>query len=214
MKISSSLYALIVLCLAAPLMAGCNTIAGIGRDIESVGETVTHAAEDTSQGIATATNDVEQISPAAGTSSNAVYFGSGSAQLTPEGKEIVRAAATTARERNVSTIQVAGYADTLGPSNLNEGLSQRRAHAVAAELAAQGIPRDSIAVDWFGERTPPVTTGDGMSEAENRVATISLTSGLTSFENAGKCLYVVRYEGNMMKWHSCAVPPPMASHRL
>ena len=195
MRISSALYAFIVLCLAAPLIAGCNTTAG------------TQTAEGPS--------DLGQISPAAGTSSNAVYFGSGSAQLTPEGKEIVRAAATTARERNVSTIQVAGYTDTLGPSDLNERLSQRRAQAVAAELAAQGMPGDTIAVYWFGERTPPVPTGDGMSEAENRVVTISLTSELTSSEIAGKCLYVIGYgNGNMLKWHSCVVTPPMASHRV
>lgn len=176
MKISSTFHAFIVLCLGAPVLAGCNTIAGVGRDISAVGDVVTQTAGGASQGIAMAMNDVGQIAPAAGVAgvSNAVYFGSGSAQLTSDGRDTIRAAAAAARTDNVTTVRVAGYADTTGSADANERLSQRRAQAVAAELAAQGIPRERIAVDWFGERTLPVPTGDGVAEAQNRIVTIGL----------------------------------------
>jgi outer membrane protein OmpA-like peptidoglycan-associated protein len=175
MRIRSILRALIILCLAAPALAGCNTIAGVGRDISAIGGTVTTAATGTQQGVARGFNEAT-YAPAAGYAgaSDAVYFGSGSAQLTPEGREVIRIAANTARDRNVSTVRVAGYADTVGSSELNERLSQRRAQAVAAELVEHGIPQDRIVVDWFGERDLPIATGDGMPEAQNRIVTISL----------------------------------------
>ncbi|HET6224341.1 MAG TPA: OmpA family protein, partial [Dongiaceae bacterium] len=61
-----------------------------------------------------------------------------------------------------------------GSASYNVGLSERRAQAVAAELAANGVPQADIAVDWKGETEPLVPTGDGVREPQNRRAVIEL----------------------------------------
>ena len=71
-------------------------------------------------------------------------------------------------------IQVVGYADSAGPAELNEQLSQRRAEAVADALAAEGLPRESIEVQWHGEEQLPVPTGDEVHEPDNRRVAISM----------------------------------------
>lgn len=36
----------LMLCMAVVLLAGCNTIAGVGQDVKAGGQAVTNAAED------------------------------------------------------------------------------------------------------------------------------------------------------------------------
>lgn len=175
MSLRSVFRTFFVLCLTVPVLAGCNTIAGVGRDISAIGGMVTNVADGSQQGIATALNE-STIAPAAGVaqSANTVYFDSGSAYLTQDARETIRAAAAAAGQGSGPAIRVAGYADTVGPAAANDRLSQRRAQAVADELAAQGVPRNRIIVDWYGERSLPVPTGDETPDAQNRVATIDL----------------------------------------
>ncbi len=45
------------------------------------------------------------------------------------------------------------------------------------------------------------------------VAAIALT-GCASSEIVENCLYIVKYEGKMLKWHSCEEPPAMVSKRM
>jgi outer membrane protein OmpA-like peptidoglycan-associated protein len=175
MRLYPSFRALPALCLSVLVLAGCNTIAGVGRDISAVGGIITNVADGTQRGIATALNE-STIAPAAGMaqSSNTVYFSLGSAYLTEDARDTIRAAAVSAGQGDGPAIRVAGHADTVGPATSNDRLSQRRAQAVAAELSAQGVPRDRIIVDWHGERALPVPTADNTPDAQNRVVTIDL----------------------------------------
>jgi len=43
--------------------------------------------------------------------------------------------------------------------------------------------------------------------------TIALTACAGS-ETADNCLYIVKYEGKMLKWYSCEEPPAMVSKRM
>jgi outer membrane protein OmpA-like peptidoglycan-associated protein len=114
----------------------------------------------------------EETNPSAGVS-RAVYFAVGSARVSPEGRVGIRAAAAAAKQNNAARILVAGYTDTVGPADLNERLSKRRAEAVAAELEAAGVPPDQIKVVWHGEESLRVPTADGRREGNNRVVTIT-----------------------------------------
>jgi hypothetical protein len=45
------------------------------------------------------------------------------------------------------------------------------------------------------------------------LAAVALT-GCANSETADNCLYVVKYEGKMLKWYSCEAPPAMVSKRM
>jgi outer membrane protein OmpA-like peptidoglycan-associated protein len=110
------------------------------------------------------------MEPASGQS--IVYFDSGSASLTSTSREELRAALAQQRLGTQTRIQVTGYADSVGAPEVNERLSQRRAEAVAEELAMLGVPREAVDVAWRGEAQLAVATGDEVPEAENRRVTI------------------------------------------
>ena len=54
------------------------------------------------------------------------------------------------------------------------GLSLRRANAVAAELVRDGVPRNEISIQGFGETHLLVPTGPGVREPQNRRVEIIL----------------------------------------
>jgi outer membrane protein OmpA-like peptidoglycan-associated protein len=74
----------------------------------------------------------------------------------------------------VTRIEVNGYTDRSGSDQYNQGLSVRRANAVAAELLRRGVPRNEIATRGFGESNPLVPTADGVREPQNRRVEIIL----------------------------------------
>jgi outer membrane protein OmpA-like peptidoglycan-associated protein len=178
--------ALLVLCLLAmPALTGCQTTAGFGRDVQQVGRWIEGGAHDTeawmfgspAQAAETGTpgeSPEPAMTPAAG--GNVVYFTTGSAEIPPDGLEMIRAIADDSKQ-GTQKIEVIGYTDAAGPPEYNEELSQRRAEAVADELAAQGVPRESIVVEWRGEDQLPVATEDGVHEPENRRVSIAMTGG-------------------------------------
>jgi OmpA-OmpF porin, OOP family len=63
---------------------------------------------------------------------------------------------------------VNGYTDTSGTARYNQGLSVRRAQAIAAELVRNGVPATAISIRGFGETNLLVPTGPGVREPQNR----------------------------------------------
>ena len=177
---------LLVLCLLAmPALTGCQTTAGFGRDVQSAGRWIEGGAQDTeawmfgspAQAAETETPDVSPepaMTPAAG--GNVVYFTTGSAKIPADGLEMIHAIADDAKQ-STQKIEVIGYTDTAGPADYNEQLSERRAEAVADELTAQGLRRESIIIKWHGENQLPVPTEDGVPKRENRRVSIAMTGG-------------------------------------
>jgi outer membrane protein OmpA-like peptidoglycan-associated protein len=83
----------------------------------------------------------------------AIYFEPGSTELTPEGRAVIDAAASAARSCRVRTVEVLGLADARGSAapDANYELSRRRADAVSAALAANGLPAADFRVGALGE---------------------------------------------------------------
>jgi outer membrane protein OmpA-like peptidoglycan-associated protein len=174
---------LLLLCLLTiPALSGCNTTAGFGRDVQSVGRWIEGGAQDTQAALfgspaqaaeteSAAASPEQTITPAAG--GNDVYFATGSAELPSDALEMIRAVANES-EQSKTRVEVTGFTDTAGPAGYNEELSQRRAEAVADELVAQGLSRDLISVAWHGENQLPVPTEDGVPEPQNRRASIAM----------------------------------------
>ncbi|WP_458096819.1 OmpA family protein [Roseomonas sp. WA12] len=103
-----------------------------------------------------------------------VFFDFDRADLTDRARQIIAEAAQAVNSTGTTRIEVAGHADRSGTPQYNQRLSQRRAEAVAAELARRGIGRGQISVQAFGESRPLVATADGVREPQNRRVEIVL----------------------------------------
>jgi OOP family OmpA-OmpF porin len=97
-----------------------------------------------------------------------VFFDWDRADLTERARSIVKEAADNSTRVQVTRIEVNGYTDTSGTPQYNQGLSIRRAQAVAAELTRDGVPKDAIAIQGFGDTHLLVSTGPGVREPQNR----------------------------------------------
>jgi len=109
-----------------------------------------------------------------------VFFGWDSAELTPEARSVVQAAAQSARESRVTRIELTGHADRSGSDAYNMSLSQRRADAVKAELVRLGLAANQIGTAARGESQPLVPPADGVREPQNRRVQIVFPTGPTS----------------------------------
>jgi outer membrane protein OmpA-like peptidoglycan-associated protein len=116
---------------------------------------------------------VAAAAPVAAARTYLVFFDWNKADLTDRARQIIGEAAG-ARGTGVTRIEVNGYTDRSGSDQYNQGLSTRRANAVAAELVRRGVPRNEIATRGFGEANPLVPTADGVREPQNRRVEIIL----------------------------------------
>ncbi len=100
-----------------------------------------------------------------------VLFRFGSAELTRSARSRVRDIAdvllSDAAGRRVS---VEGHTDSVGPADYNQGLSERRAAAVAAALKGDGVDARLLSSKGYGEDYPvaPNTRSNGMDDPEGR----------------------------------------------
>ena len=97
-----------------------------------------------------------------------VFFDWDRADLTDRARQIVAEAAQNSTRVQYTRIDVNGYTDTSGSARYNQGLSVRRAQAVAAELVKDGVPRQAITIQGFGETHLLVPTGPNVREPQNR----------------------------------------------
>ena len=97
-----------------------------------------------------------------------VFFDWDKATLTDRARQIIREAADNSTRVQYTRIEVNGYTDTSGTPRYNQGLSVRRARAVAAELTRDGVPESAITIQGFGDTHLLVPTGPGVREAQNR----------------------------------------------
>jgi OmpA-OmpF porin, OOP family len=109
-----------------------------------------------------------EVAPAPISRSYLVFFDWDKATLTDRARQIVSEAAANSTKVQYTSIEVNGYTDTSGTPRYNQGLSIRRANAVAAELVKDGVPKAAIAIQGFGETHLLVATGPGVREPQNR----------------------------------------------
>jgi outer membrane protein OmpA-like peptidoglycan-associated protein len=103
-----------------------------------------------------------------------VFFDWDRSDLTPRATQIIAQAASDSKTNSVTTIDVSGYTDTSGTPDYNQGLSERRASAVAAQLVTDGVPQSEIETHAYGETHLLVPTGPGVREPQNRRVEIVL----------------------------------------
>jgi len=65
-------------------------------------------------------------------------------------------------------VLVEGHTCSIGPADYNQGLSERRAAAVAEYLVSQGIRPDAIRQVGFGETRPAADNATRAGREQNR----------------------------------------------
>jgi len=104
----------------------------------------------------------------AGAKTFLVFFDWNKADLTSRSAAIVKDAAAYSSKTQVTRIDVDGNTDTSGTPTYNQGLSERRAKVVAAELVRNGVPQSAISMHAYGETKLLVPTGPNVREPQNR----------------------------------------------
>ncbi|MGI9292124.1 MAG: OmpA family protein, partial [Gammaproteobacteria bacterium] len=70
---------------------------------------------------------------------------------------------------------LSGYTDNVGPEEYNEGLSQRRAEAVARYMVDKhGVDKNRLVLQWYGSDNPVASNDSESGRAENRRVEISM----------------------------------------
>ncbi len=103
-----------------------------------------------------------------------MFFDWDRADLTDRARQIIAQAAENSTRVQYTRIEVNGHTDTSGTPQYNQGLSVRRARAVAAELVKDGVPQQAITIQGFGETHLLVATGPNVREPQNRRVEIIL----------------------------------------
>jgi outer membrane protein OmpA-like peptidoglycan-associated protein len=97
-----------------------------------------------------------------------VMFSSGSAALQPGARDKLRRFSEVLNRYPRTTVRVIGHTDSRGTEESNDELSQRRARAVADELAANGVSAARISTSGRGASQPVATNDTPEGRAQNR----------------------------------------------
>jgi outer membrane protein OmpA-like peptidoglycan-associated protein len=103
-----------------------------------------------------------------------LYFVSDSDILTKESLATYQAVFADLKQRKAYEVEVVGHTDTLGDKSYNQALSLRRAEAIRARLARDGLDAAPIAVAGRGPLNLAVKTADQVSEPKNRRVEITV----------------------------------------
>ncbi len=104
-----------------------------------------------------------------------ISFPTGSTQLHQADHETIKGVANYMKLHPDMMATIEGKTDTVGTSDYNEHLSEKRATAVFEALVYENeIPASRTHIHWTGERLPNVPTADQQAELQNRVVVITL----------------------------------------
>jgi OOP family OmpA-OmpF porin len=97
-----------------------------------------------------------------------ILFDTGQTTLSTASNGLLDGLATSLKSCAGVAVEVAGHTDAQGAANTNLALSERRAKAVVAALAARGVPADRLTAKGYGETQPKVPSGPDDANAQNR----------------------------------------------
>jgi outer membrane protein OmpA-like peptidoglycan-associated protein len=89
-----------------------------------------------------------------------IYFEADSAEVTKEGRAVLKLAAGDSKACKVSGVDVLGLADAAGAPGANLELSKRRAQAVTEALTAAGLPAAEFKLAAAGSAEAINSKGD------------------------------------------------------
>ncbi len=103
-----------------------------------------------------------------------ITFAFGSADLDARFFPVLDSVSKVVKKYDKTLIEVAGHTDSVGSSQSNQSLSERRANTVAQYLISKGIVRDRTIVVGAGENMPVADNETAEGRALNRRVELSL----------------------------------------
>jgi len=95
-------------------------------------------------------------------------FAFDSAQLRAESESIYNRIAGVVQDFDNTIVHVVGHTDSQGPELYNQGLSERRAEAVARHMRAQGVDGNRLIIEGRGESEPLASNDTERGREQNR----------------------------------------------
>ena len=95
-------------------------------------------------------------------------FDTGSATLNPRINPILDQLASGIQQNPSETVQIVGYTDSTGSSNINYPLSDHRAESVQSYLASRGVSGQRITTQGMGPQNPVASNATAAGRAANR----------------------------------------------
>jgi OmpA-OmpF porin, OOP family len=99
-------------------------------------------------------------------------FDTGSARLRPQSQAQLDDIAVVLKGCPAVHLDIAGYTDNVGPAEANLRLSQNRAKAVVAQLAAKGVSPERLTAEGHGEEDAIADNSTEQGRAQNRRAAL------------------------------------------
>ncbi len=103
-------------------------------------------------------------------------FNTNSADIQSSFYDVLNSVASVLKEFKKSQVQVTGHTDSVGSSESNQSLSERRAHSVANYLIAQSIAPQRFYVSGMGETQPIASNDTPQGREQNRRVEVQIIS--------------------------------------
>lgn len=103
-----------------------------------------------------------------------ITFGVDSANIDPSFRSTLDQVASTLTQYEKTYVDVLGHTDSTGSDAYNQGLSERRASAVADYLSTRGVQSARLAARGYGESQPKASNLDAAGRSANRRVEIRL----------------------------------------
>jgi outer membrane protein OmpA-like peptidoglycan-associated protein len=95
-------------------------------------------------------------------------FGFDSTELSSEAEAVLDVQAGVLQKDPKLKLIIAGYTDSIGPEDYNQGLSERRANAAREYLISKGVAGDRLKAMGYGETRPIASNDTKEGRAQNR----------------------------------------------
>jgi OOP family OmpA-OmpF porin len=96
------------------------------------------------------------------------HFNSGRSAILPADQARLLAEVATLKDVSWKSVTAVGHADSVGSSDMNQRLSERRAEAVKAYLLGKGLDASMIRTDARGELEPVADNETVAGRSQNR----------------------------------------------
>ena len=116
---------------------------------------------------------------------NDVLFDTGRATLKPGADRDMDRLAQALKDNGNTRVIIEGHTDSVGGDDYNQGLSERRAEAVASALRMRGVPSDRYEVKGLGKAFPVASNDTQAGRQQNRRVEIVFSDASGRFAQGG-----------------------------